>query len=257
MLPQTPALELLPNCFRNARLIATDMDGTLTDDGKFSGMLFTALEALAKAGWPVLIVTGRSAGWVNGIAHYLPVMGAIAENGGVFYDSQGDRHILTDLPDLPLHRQALATTFRHIQALYPDLTESIDNPFRLTDWTFDIQGLDQPDLEAIGHICQEQGWDFTYSTVQCHITPPGQNKAKAVLRAIAQQSPPYTADQVVTVGDSPNDVSLFDPQYFPCSVGVANLEQYRDRLQHFPRHLTTAPEVEGFCELVQTLLQQP
>ncbi|MGK7889043.1 MAG: HAD family hydrolase [Leptolyngbyaceae cyanobacterium] len=256
MLPPTPAPELLPNCFRNARLIVTDMDGTLTCQGKFSSMLLATLEALANAGWPVFIATGRSAGWVSGIAHYLPVAGAIAENGGVFYDGQGDRHLLLKTADLATHRRQLAETFRYLQSHYPNLTESVDNPFRLTDWTFDIQRLAPADVEAIAHLCQDQGWDFTYSTVQCHITPPDQNKANAVVAAIAQQYPQYRLNQVVTVGDSPNDVSLFDPDRFPCSVGVANLESYRDRLPYFPRHLTTAPEVEGFCELAQALLQE-
>ncbi|NEQ96122.1 MAG: HAD family phosphatase [Cyanothece sp. SIO2G6] len=256
MLPPSSAPELLPNCFRNAHLIATDMDGTLTLQGRFSAMMLAMLETLAMAGWPVLIVTGRSAGWVNGIAHYLPVAGAIAENGGVFYDGKGDRHLITPIADIADHRDRLAVMFQQLQRRYPMLIESIDNPFRLTDWTFDIQGLAQTEIEAIAHMCQDQGWDFTYSTVQCHITPPGQNKAKAVLAAIAQQFPQYTADQVVTVGDSPNDVSLFDPAHFPCSVGVANLEPYRDRLQYFPRHLTAAAEAEGFCELAQALLQK-
>jgi HAD superfamily hydrolase (TIGR01484 family) len=67
------------------KLIATDMDGTLTRQGKFTADLLLGLERLRAAHWPVVIVTGRSAGWVNGLAHYLPIAGAMAENGGVYF----------------------------------------------------------------------------------------------------------------------------------------------------------------------------
>ncbi len=69
----------------NFTLIATDMDGTLTQRGKFTPALLQALDDLAAIGTKVLIVTGRSAGWVSGLVSYLPVAGAIAENGGLFY----------------------------------------------------------------------------------------------------------------------------------------------------------------------------
>ncbi|MBD0346381.1 MAG: HAD hydrolase family protein [Coleofasciculus sp. Co-bin14] len=72
------------NCFENLRLIATDMDGTLTRQGKFTASLLHALENLMASDIPVLIVTGRSAGWVSGLVSYLPIAGAIAENGGLF-----------------------------------------------------------------------------------------------------------------------------------------------------------------------------
>ena len=82
--------------WKSPRLIATDMDGTLAQQGKFTASLLHALEDLSAADIPVLIVTGRSAGWVSGLATYLPVAGAmapatgkqIAENGGLFYPAQ-------------------------------------------------------------------------------------------------------------------------------------------------------------------------
>jgi hydroxymethylpyrimidine pyrophosphatase-like HAD family hydrolase len=64
-------------------LLATDMDGTLTQNGQFGPEVLSALGALQSSGLPVIIVTGRSAGWVSGLAQYLPVAGAICEDGGV------------------------------------------------------------------------------------------------------------------------------------------------------------------------------
>lgn len=61
-------------------------------------------------------------------------------------------------------------------------------------------------------------------------------------------------EQVLTVGDSPNNQSLFERK-FPQSVGVANVLAYRNFIENLPRYVTTKSKVEGFCELVDYLLE--
>lgn len=240
----------------NIRLVATDMDGTLTTHGKFTSSLLQALENLAISGVQVLIVTGRSAGWVNGLNSLMPVAGAVAENGGLFYPSTRLESVaLTPIPDLDNHRQHLGRMFEKLQAKFPQLGESADNRFRVTDWTFDVAGLTADELQYLNLLCQQHGWGFTYSNVQCHIKPQGQDKAVGLLQVLQQYFPEYTASQIITVGDSPNDESLFDQRYFPISVGVANVSKYSSQLQHQPAYITTAAEGEGFCELSNYILQ--
>jgi hypothetical protein len=247
---------LVTTCFKNVRMIATDMDGTLTQQGKFTPALLQALADLAEVGIQVLIVTGRSAGWVSGLAAYLPVAGAIAENGGLFYVNDSDTpQTLTPIPDLVHHRQKLAQTFQHLQTEFPKLQESADNRFRLTDWTFDVHGLSPAALQRLAILCQEQGWSFTYSNVQCHIKPLEQDKATGLLQVLNHHFPQYPPEQILTVGDSPNDVNLFNPNLFPLSVGVANVLHYADQLSDPPAYITLAAEGAGFCELAQALLK--
>ncbi len=244
--------------FQGIRLVATDMDGTLTSGGKFTSALLQALVDLEAAGIPVLIVTGRSGGWVSGLASYLPVQGALAENGGLFYPVGGGEPVtLTPIPNLKVHRQHLAETFAILQTKFPQIQESSDNRFRVTDWTFDVAKLNPEELQTLSSLCLELGWGFTYSTVQCHIKPLNQDKASGLLQVLRDYYPQLTTDQVVTVGDSPNDESLFNPAYFPVSVGVANVREYTPQLQHQPALITTAAEGEGFCELAQLILQNP
>lgn len=240
---------------QHVRLVATDMDGTLTQQGKFTPSLLQALEDLAIANIKVLIVTGRSAGWVSGLVSYLPVAGAIAENGGIYYSSNSEAPIaLTPIPDLNAHRQQLAATFTQLQTEFPQIRESADNRFRLTDWTFDVQGLSQVQLQRLGSLCYQLGWSFTYSNVQCHIKPLNQDKATGLLQVWRDRFPENIKAEIVTVGDSPNDETLFDPSYFPVSVGVANVLHYTSQLTHLPAYVTTATEGEGFCELAKYLL---
>jgi HAD superfamily hydrolase (TIGR01484 family) len=237
-------------------LIATDMDGTLTTAGKFTSQLLQSFDDLAAVGVSVLIVTGRSAGWVNGLAHYLPVVGAIAENGGLFYPSHSETtEALTPINDLIDHRHQLAATFAQLKAKFPQIQESADNRFRITDWTFDVAGLSTNELQILAGLCQVRGWGFTYSTVQCHIKPQEQDKAVGLLKVLRDYFPTYTPQQIVTIGDSPNDESLFNARYFPLSVGVANVLEYIENLQHYPTYVTAGAEGQGFCELARMIVE--
>lgn len=245
---------LVAQAFGDIRLVATDMDGTLTQQGQFTATLWQALEHLAAAEIPVLIVTGRSAGWVSGLVNYLPIWGAIAENGGLFFSKQTpEPEPLVTIPDLVVHRQKLAQTFQQLQADFPKLKESTDNRFRMTDWTFDIAGLSLAEIQAMNAYCQDQGWGFTYSNVQCHIKPIEQDKAVGLQQVLHQYFPECQPENVVTVGDSPNDVSLFDPSLFPVSVGVANVSHYADQLVHQPVYVTSEAEGLGFWQLASWL----
>ncbi len=240
------------------KLIATDMDGTLTVDGKFPAALGQALLDLKTAGFAVMIVTGRSAGWVSGLAHYLPIDGAIAENGGLFFQKPDlPGMVLSNIPGLKDHRTQLAQVFRQLQAHFSHLRTTADNAYRSTDWTFDNPGFKPEDLDKMACLCEGMGFDFTYSTVQCHIKPPGQNKQKGLLTVLEQYlSEHYELSQVLTIGDSPNDQDLFDAQVFPHSVGVANITHYLAYINHYPQAITTEAEGLGFLEITRRLLKR-
>ncbi len=231
------------------RLIASDVDGTLTQDGKFSSDFISTLIDLQSAEITVLLVTGRSAGWVSALVNYLPVAGAIAENGGLFLQPNGQQDLLSSIPNLSRHRILLENTFHHIKQLFPNLQPSTDNQFRITDWTFDVDDLSADDLQAISSQCRQMGWSFTYSNVQCHIKPPHQDKATGLDTVLKNHFPELVSQQVLTIGDSPNDEAMFNPDLFPISVGVANVRHYQDKMLYLPKYVTHASEFAGFQEL--------
>jgi HAD superfamily hydrolase (TIGR01484 family) len=241
------------NRLTNIRLIATDIDGTLTSNDKFTPALLQAIDLINTKGIKLLLVTGRSAGWVSALNNYLPVVGAIAENGGIYFHESGDFDLLTSIESIDEHRAQLANRFWELQERYPQITESIDNQFRITDWTFDVSGLTDLELSEIAAQCDRWGYSFTFSTVQCHIKPLKQDKATAIISVIDRYFPQLNTTQIVTVGDSPNDASMFDRALFPHSVGVANIQDYTSQLTHHPQYITKLPEVAGFCELVELL----
>ena len=251
-----PLLSLNQIDLSDIRLIASDVDGTLTQNGKFSSDFISTLLDLQSAGIQVLLVTGRSAGWVSALVNYLPVVGAIAENGGLFLQPNGNQDLLSSVPNVSRHRILLENTFHHIKQKFPHLCTSTDNQFRITDWTFDVDNLSADDIAAIALQCDQMGWSFTYSNVQCHIKPVHQDKATGLLSVLSNHFPELNSQQVLTIGDSPNDEAMFNADLFPVSVGVANIRHYQDKMLHLPKYVTQAPEFAGFSELAKLLLQK-
>jgi HAD superfamily hydrolase (TIGR01484 family) len=242
------------------KAIAVDIDGTITLDGRFSSQLFTTLERLQTAEIPVLLVTGRSAGWVESLANYLPVTGAIGENGGCYMSRDVRCQLLGNLKpkEISQHREKLADCFWQLQGSYAQIQESSDNRWRLTDWTFDLDKLSASDLWEINAQCDRWGWSFTYSTIQCHIRLATQNKGTGIRQVVKKHFSRFFSglkqSQILTIGDSPNDTEMFDPEEFSLSVGVANIREYADRLTHQPAYIAENPEVTGFIEIAEALL---
>ncbi|MGD1920153.1 MAG: HAD-IIB family hydrolase [Pleurocapsa sp.] len=241
--------------WQNIKLIASDMDGTLTKAEQFDSTLLETLVKLSNAKIDVLITTGRSAGWVQAIATYLPVVGAMAENGGLLYWQGSIIPQFTSEVDIDEHRRQLSRVFELLQSKFPHLKESPDNPFRLTDWTFDVEGLSVDELKKIEKICNLEGYGFTYSTIQCHIKLLHQDKAFGLNKIIPQYFSHLNPEQILTIGDSPNDESMFDDKQFPLSVGVANINKYGDRLKYLPAFITNKFEGAGFSELAELIIR--
>src|SRR5438445_12196923 len=70
---------------REVRVVLTDIDDTLTDNGRLPARAYAALEALHDAGLIVVPVTGRPAGWCDLIARQWPVDAVVGENGALWF----------------------------------------------------------------------------------------------------------------------------------------------------------------------------
>src|SRR6185503_128964 len=66
---------------REVSAVLTDIDDTLTTQGKLTAQAYSALERLQQAGFRVVPVTGRPAGWCDHIARMWPVDAVVGENG--------------------------------------------------------------------------------------------------------------------------------------------------------------------------------
>lgn len=248
----------------------SDIDETLTTHGRLTLDALHARGDLERASIPLILVTGRAAGFAWTLFQILGADALVAENGGLIYlkedperpwifqsedqdtsanplytQEQGSLHHLKHI------RQRAQTLFDALlkrELLPPKTTPTHDNLFRLSDFTFPIQGLAATTLSCIRTEAKNAELGFVYSTIHGHFSASSQEKGRAVEWICAHRG--WPTNRVLTLGDSPNDASLFDPSRFPCSAAVANFKKYADQSEHHPRYLCSYESGEGFAELV-------
>jgi hypothetical protein len=76
--------------------------------------------------------------------------------------------------------------------------------------------------------------------------------ARWIVRELFGRELDAEIDRWVYVGDSPNDVLMFE--HFPHSVGVANIRRFEAQLTHPPRYITQGERGAGFAEVARAIL---
>ncbi len=238
----------------------TDLDGTMATGGRLSAQAFASLHELFAAGLPVVLVTGRPAGWGHALANLLPFTAVITENGGVSFvpDGTGFRKEI-GMPDAELRRwqaimrEALADATEK----FPGAQLSADSAYRevdlAIDWNEDAK-LEAAQADRIMGMMHERGLAATRSSVHVNYGPPGIDKWVACERILSSCFAHLAGNYegIVYVGDSLNDAPVFAA--LEKSVGVANVRQRWAQLSNKPKYTTEGEEGAGFSELVERLL---
>jgi hydroxymethylpyrimidine pyrophosphatase-like HAD family hydrolase len=71
------------------RALFSDIDGTMTTGERIEAETYAALERLGAASVPVILVTGRPAGYGHAFMKMMPVLACVTENGGVTFVRDG------------------------------------------------------------------------------------------------------------------------------------------------------------------------
>jgi HAD superfamily hydrolase (TIGR01484 family) len=251
-----PFSNLTTAALARIRVLAADVDDTITTNGKISSGTVAGFEALEKADVVVALVTGRPAGWAQALAGYLPgVRVAVAENGLVAFDGNGQRR------DLGSHRGQdffvrLAENAVRVRKAYA-LDVTPDDAFRLFERAFVRPiGFDASALAASQKLV-DPGFEVMASSIHIHVRPSGWGKAEGLLAALAPidaQACATPDESILFVGDSSNDRSMF-ASLRRTSVGVRNVNHFLAELgEDQPAFLTEAESALGFAEVVRALL---
>lgn len=246
--------------------VFTDIDDTLTTAGKLGADVYAALEALQRAGLRVIPVTGRPAGWCDHIARLWPVDGVIGENGALYmwHDREAGllrtRHLLGE-PERARNTERMAEVRERILREVPGCAVASDQFCRqydlAIDFREDVPPLARAEVERIAQLMEDAGMTAKISSI--HVNGWfGRYDKLSMARLMMQER--YGIDladdaqrsRCVFAGDSPNDAPMF--AYFPLSVGVANVLDFADRLDHLPRFITRCASGAGFAELAHHLL---
>ena len=244
--------------------VLTDIDDTLTTAGQLTAAAYAALDALHRAGLRVIPVTGRPAGWCDHFARMWPVHGVIGENGAFYmwHDAASGKLRTRHLLDAT-QRQASARRLAEVRELVlrevPGCAVASDQFCRLYDLAIDfcedVPPLPAAAVDRITALMQAAGMTAKVSSIHVNGWFGQWNKldtARLMLQERHGMNLDEEREHIVFAGDSPNDEPMF--AYFPHAVGVANVLDQRDRLQHLPAWITPSRAGAGFVELAQVLL---
>src|SRR5574338_518817 len=242
------------------RALFSDVDGTMTTGDRIEASTYEAIERLGDAGIPVIMVTGRPAGFGQACMKMTPVLACVAENGGVTFVREGRKLVKSyDVPaaSLPEWRRRMNDVAVDVMSKVPGARLSSDSKYREVDLAIDWneeQSLSREEAETCVRLIQKAGFAAVRSSVHVNFGPPHFDKLSAcqqvvrkVLGGSLDDLSPY-----VYVGDALNDAPMFGG--FPTSVGVANIKTWWDELAHKPAYITERPEGPGLRELVSHVL---
>jgi HAD superfamily hydrolase (TIGR01484 family) len=245
------------------RGVFTDIDDTLTTDGRLTADAYRALERLHDAGLLLIAVTGRPAGWCDHIARMWPVDGVVGENGALYMvHDRGARTLRMRLGpgDEPTARQRrLASIGERILREVPGAALASDQSYRLTDLAIDyredVPRLSERAVARIVELMQAEGMTAKVSSIHVNGWFGAYDKlgmTRTLMRERFGTDLDLSRDEFVFIGDSPNDAPMFE--YFPVAVGVANVRDYGNAIEPLPAYATAGRSGAGFVEFADFLL---
>jgi HAD superfamily hydrolase (TIGR01484 family) len=249
---------------KSIRYVLTDIDDTLTIDGRLPAGVFTAMERLAGAKIRTIPITGRPAGWCDHIARMWPIDSLVGENGAFYfrYDNESRkmlrRYFKTDEQRMT-DRGRLEKLKAEILKKVPGCRVSADQAFReadlAIDYCEDIERLSPQDIRAIVTCFEKAGAQAKVSSI--HVNGWFGDYDKLTMTAMLFEEVfgrrlEDVHQNVIYIGDSPNDEPMFS--YFSHSVGVANVMRFEGLMECYPAWVTEREGGYGFAEMVDGLL---
>lgn len=214
------------------KIVFSDFDGTLTWHEQLGPVFFDLLQLLKSKNIPLVIVTGRSLSWGHFLlTHFEQLEDVIVEGGGSIVSRRGK--IISEnclVSEFDLNR------LKHFADQIPSrygFPLSADSFGRKTDRAIELYDLkaNSEKGEELKLSLKKENINFSTSNVHLNFWAGEISKWKAV--EVFLQNKKIDQSQCVYFGDSLNDQSMF--KVFDHSVGVSNIKDVLDRMEHRPR----------------------
>ena len=232
------------------RLIMTDVDGTITDlPRRIELVAEESIKALLARGITVGFVSGRTLPRLEAPARDIGINGPIiGENGGIVKLKMTGR-----LLNLGYSREPALRDMERLKAAFPGvIAQTEDDADRLIDVGFKAQGVDTVELRK---YLQES--DLLDSGYMLHLLQKGVGKGVTLKRILPRIGDgKLSREQVLVLGDSPTDLSLFE--VFPHSVFIRNSRLFDADRSAMEDAAEFASELEfgsGFAQVAEHILR--
>src|SRR4030095_12181499 len=230
--------------------VLTDIDETVSTHSQLTAEAYGAMEALKKAGFRVIPVTGRPAGWCDLIARFWPVDAVVGEDRAFWMGHDAER---------PEAKRRLETVRAQVLADVPGAGIASDQPYRAADLAIDfcedVPALPHDDVLRMVKIFERHGAHAKVSSIHVNGWFGDYDKlttSRQMMGELFGVDLEARRERYVFSGDSPNDAPMFG--FFPNAVGVANVRDFAADMDRLPRWITTARSGAGFVELARALI---
>jgi HAD superfamily hydrolase (TIGR01484 family) len=246
------------------RVLFTDIDDTLTDEGQLHSEAYEALWRLSDHGIKIVPITGRPAGWCEMIARFWPVAGIVGENGGFYFryvDRKMNRHFVYDEKQRAENRKKLDKIETQVLREVKGCAVASDQFSRLMDLAIDfaedVGPLGEADIDHIVRIFNEHGAQAKVSSIHVNGWFGSYDKL-SMCRDFAKRELQIDIDRendsCAFSGDSPNDEPMF--AFFKNSFAVANIQKFMMRIKNPPSYVAAKEGGSGFVEIANALLRE-
>lgn len=261
---------------RPIRLFATDLDGTLVhSDRSVTERTRSALAAAEAAGLSVVFVTGRPLRWAEEVFEHVGGHGlAIVSNGALVWDVAGDalRLIRPIEPDVGLEvcrliRDAVPGSAFAVEKLggielEAGFHEEYEVPEGATRGPLE-EIFDAPALKLLARhdeLDAQEFWDraavavgdrvvitWSSSSTLLEISAAGVTKASTLALLCAEHG--ITAEEVVAIGDMPNDIEMLAWAGTSYAMGNAH-----PTVRAVADHVAPTNDEDGVAQVIEGLL---
>lgn len=257
-----PFEEFSPASLRQIQFVLSDIDDTLTHDGRLPSSSLEGMERLSALGIRVIPVTGRPAGWCDHIARMWPVDAVIGENGAFYFSydraaREMRRHYAKGIEERHADGLRLEALAEKVLSEVSGAALASDQAYRVADLAIDfcedVRPLKPQDIKRIVSILTEGGATTKVSSIHVNAWFGEYDKlttTRLCLRSLFGMDPLNNQSRVIYMGDSPNDAPMFAA--FENGVGVANVLKFS--MPHAPSWVTRGESARGFHEVVSAIL---
>jgi hypothetical protein len=249
---------------RNLIGVFTDIDDTLTSEGRLPAAAYDAVERLDEAGIAVVPITGRPAGWCDMVARFWPVGGVVGENGA-FYFRYDHRHrkmrrwFAASTAARAENRRKLEALGQRILAEVPGAAIASDQLYREADLAIDfredVTPLSEAAIERIVALFAEAGATAKVSSIHVNGWFGNYDKlstTRIFTRDVLGVDLDAAKERFIFCGDSPNDAPMF--AFLPYGCGVANVTDFIGRMAAEPAYIAAGRGGDGFVEIANRIL---
>lgn len=215
------------------KIVFSDFDGTLTQNGKLGAVFFDLLNLIEANKSELIIVSGRSVSWGHFLLTHFPLKHVIMEGGGVIVSKNKDGQMVEEVL---IYDEEVEELEQLTQGLIKDVPEcmlSLDSFGRKTDRAIEYHYMQSHDVEKIEKYLKNHGANFSKSNVHINYWLGDISKSNGVKHFLKHYAPHVTPDETIFYGDAMNDESMF--RDFQNSVGVSNIISVLDELKHKPK----------------------